>query len=120
MAANPQKPILVQNNSPAAKIARLERQNAAMKRLVRAVQDLSLARTLPAVQEIVRTAARELTGAGGATFVWREGDECFCADENAIAPLWKGQRFPLSVCVSGWAMLNRRTAVIEDIYSDSR
>ncbi len=120
MAANPQKPILVQDNSPAAKIARLERQNAAMKRLVRAVQDLSLARTLPAVQEIVRTAARELTGADGATFVLREGDECFYVDENAIAPLWKGQRFPLSACVSGWAMLNRRTAVIEDIYSDSR
>lgn len=120
MAANPQKPILVRDNSPAANIARLERQNAAIKRLVRAVQDLSLARTLPAVQEIVRIAARELTGADGATFVLREGDECFYADENAIAPLWKGQRFPLSACVSGWAMLNRRTAVIEDIYSDSR
>jgi len=120
MAANPQKPILVQDNSPAAKIARLERQNAATKRLVRAVQDLSLARTLPAAQEIVRTAARELTGADGATFVLRESDKCYYAAENAIAPLWKGQRFPLSACVSGWVMLNRQAAVIEDIYSDSR
>src|SRR5215470_19971139 len=109
MAANPQKPILVQDNSPAAKIARLERQNAAMKRLVSAVQELSLARTLATVQEVVRRAARELTGADGATFVLREGDKCFCADENAITPLWKGQRFPLSACISGWAMLHSRS-----------
>ena len=120
MAAFPHKPFLLQDNSPAAKLARLERQNAAMKRLVKAVQDLSLAHTLAAVQEIVRRAARELTGADGATFVLREGDKCFYADENAIAPLWKGQRFPLSACISGWAMLNRQTAIIEDIYSDQR
>src|SRR5215470_861073 len=120
MAAFPQRPILFQDNSPGAKIARLERQNAAMKRLVAAVQELSLARTLATVQEIVRRAARELTAADGATFVLREGDKCFYAEENAIAPLWKGQRFPISACVSGWAMLNSRAAVIEDIYSDPR
>src|SRR5215470_2800700 len=118
MAALPQKPILL--DSPSAKLRRLQRQNAAMKRLVGAVQELSLARTLATVQAIVRREARELTGADGATFVLREGDKCFYADENAIAPLWKGQRFPLSACISGWAMLNGRTAVIEDIYSDSR
>src|SRR5262249_45447335 len=31
-----------------------------------------------------------------------------------------GQRFPMSVCVSGWAMLHRQAAVIEDIYADQR
>jgi len=118
MAALPQKPILL--DSASAKLRRLQRQNAAMKRLVGAVQELSLARTLATVQAIVRREARELTGADGATFVLREGDKCFYADENAIAPLWKGQRFPLSACISGWAMLNGQTAVIEDIYSDSR
>ncbi len=69
---------------------------------------------------VVRLAARELTGADGATFVLRDGDKCFYAEENAIAPLWKGQRFPLDACVSGWTMLNRQAAVIEDIYTDSR
>jgi putative nucleotidyltransferase with HDIG domain len=44
----------------------------------------------------------------------------FYADEDAIAPLWKGQRFPLERCISGWAMLNRRSVVIEDIYKDER
>jgi signal transduction histidine kinase/CheY-like chemotaxis protein len=91
-----------------------------MERLVMAVQELSLARDLESVQAIVRHAARELTDADGATFVLREGDMCHYVDEEAIAPLWKGQRFPMSTCISGWSMLNREAAVIEDIYADSR
>ncbi|MFZ5478844.1 MAG: ATP-binding protein [Myxococcota bacterium] len=88
--------------------------------LVGVMQELSLARSLEAVQAIVRSAARTLTGADGATFVLREGDQCFYADEDAIAPLWKGMRFPMSACISGWSMLNARAAVIEDIYADPR
>jgi GAF domain-containing protein len=88
--------------------------------LVEVIQRLSLARTLPAVQDIVRRAARRLTGADGATFVLRDGDCCFYADEDAIAPLWKGQRFPMSACISGWSMLHRLPAVIDDIYADDR
>lgn len=91
-----------------------------MARLVQAVQELSLARSLPDVQRIVRTAARELTGCDGATFVLRDGGQCHYADEDAIAPLWKGSRFPLEACISGWAMLNRDSAVIPDIYLDAR
>jgi signal transduction histidine kinase len=88
--------------------------------LIDAVQQLSLARTVPEVQAIVRSAARRLTGADGATFVLRQGDRCYYADEDAIAPLWKGQRFPLGTCISGWVMLNREPAAIENIYSDDR
>jgi signal transduction histidine kinase len=88
--------------------------------LIDAVQELSLARTVADVQAIVRSAARRLTGADGATFVLRQDDRCYYADEDAIAPLWKGQRFPLSACISGWVMLNREAAAIEDIYSDER
>jgi diguanylate cyclase (GGDEF)-like protein len=68
----------------------------------------------------VRSAARSLTGADGATFVLREDGNCFYADEDAIAPLWKGRRFALESCISGWTMLNRKPAVIEDIYADPR
>ncbi|WP_324731326.1 GAF domain-containing protein [Pseudomonas paeninsulae] len=32
----------------------------------------------------------------------------------------EGQRFPLQACISGWSMLNRQAAVIEDIYFDPR
>jgi signal transduction histidine kinase len=89
-------------------------------RLVRAVQELSLARSVEAIREIVRHAARELTHADGATFVLRDGDQCHYIDEDAIAPLWKGQRFPMSACVSGWAMQHGQPAVIEDIFDDPR
>lgn len=88
--------------------------------LVRVVQDLSHAEDVATIQDIVRRAARELTGADGATFVLREGDQCFYADEDAIAPLWKGLRFPLTACISGWAMLHRHAVAIEDIYADDR
>ena len=91
-----------------------------MPGLVRVVQELSLARDVAAVQDITRRAARALTGADGATFVLRDDDKCFYADEDAIAPLWKGLRFPLESCISGWAMLNRQAVVIEDIYVDDR
>ena len=84
------------------------------------VQALSLARDMDDLQRTVRAAARELTGADGATFVLREGDYCFDADEDAIAPLWKGRRFPLKTCVSGWVMQNRKPALIKDIYEDPR
>jgi two-component system CheB/CheR fusion protein len=90
------------------------------RELVGAIQRLSLARSIAEIQEIVRSAARWLTGADGATFVLRDGTRCYYADEDAVSPLWKGQRFPMSSCISGWAMLNRRPAVIEDIYADSR
>jgi signal transduction histidine kinase len=91
-----------------------------MEQLVTVVQKLSMARSLEDVMEIVRTAARRLTGADGATFVLRDGDQCYYADEDAIAPLWKGNRFPMSRCISGWVMLNRTPATIDDIYADDR
>ncbi len=110
----------VQETSRANRLVALERHNRAMRQLVDVVQKLSLARDLGTIMSIVRLAARELTGADGATFVLRDGDNCYYAEENAIAPLWKGQRFPLSACVSGWAMNHRESVMIPDIYLDPR
>ena len=56
--------------------------------LVNTVQRLSLARDIGEVMRIVRTVARQLTGADGATFVLRDGNKCYYADEDAISPLW--------------------------------
>ncbi len=103
---------------PDAGILALQAKTSA--RLIATVQQLSLVRTLPAIQAIVRSAAREMAGADGATFVLRDGDRCHYADEDAISPLWKGQKFPMSTCISGWVMLNARPAVIPDIYVDPR
>lgn len=88
--------------------------------LLGAIQQLSVVRNLAEIQEIVRSAARRLTGADGATFVLRDEGDCFYADEDAISPLWKGQRVPMETCISGWTMLNREPAIIPDVYADER
>ncbi|HUP10884.1 MAG TPA: ATP-binding protein [Niastella sp.] len=86
--------------------------------LVQTAQELSLAQDMNRVMEIVCTAARSLTGADGATFVLKEDQHCYYAEEDAISPLWKGRRFPMTACVSGWAMINRKPVVSEDIFAD--
>src|SRR5262245_54669690 len=89
-------------------------------RLVTAVQELSLARRLEEVTAIVRRTARALAASDGASFVLRDGELCYYVDEDAITPLWKGQRFPMTSCISGWVMLNRQPVIIPDIYADAR
>lgn len=91
-----------------------------MKTFIKVIQELSLARDLKKIQAIVVSTARLLTGADGATFVLRNGNFCHYIDEEAIAPLWKGKRFPLKSCLSGWVMQNRKSVIIKDIYNDSR
>jgi HD-GYP domain-containing protein (c-di-GMP phosphodiesterase class II) len=88
--------------------------------LVGIVQRLSLARSLAEIQRLVGSAARRLIRADGATFVLRDGNQCYYADEDAIAPLWKGLRFPMHTCISGWVMLHGEPAIIPDIYADER
>lgn len=88
--------------------------------LVATVRRLAIARSMPEVMHITTQAARTLLLADGITFVLREGDFCYYAEEDAISPLWKGQRFPMSACISGWCMLEAKPAVIPDIYKDDR
>lgn len=88
---------------------------------VAAIQEsLRDAHTLDAVMTALGLAAREWTNADGVTLVLRDGDLCYYAEENAIGPLWKGRRFPMKDCISGWAMLYRQRVVIPDIYEDPR
>lgn len=94
--------------------------SAGLERLLAAVQELSMAEELETVQRIVRTAARALADGDGATFVLRDGDHCYYADEDAISPLWRGSRFPMDACVSGVAMRERVHVTIPDIYVDAR
>lgn len=89
-------------------------------RLALAIESLARARSLDEVLPLAAEAARELTGADGVAFVLRDGDQCYYAEESAIGPLWKGKRFPMTECISGWVMMNRQAAAIEDVYSDPR
>lgn len=88
--------------------------------LVKAVERLAGAADLAEIIEIVRNTARDISGADGVCFVLRDSEFCHYVDEYAIGPLWKGRRFPLTACISGWCMLNDRMAVIPDIYLDPR
>ena len=88
--------------------------------LLTAIRDLSFARDLDTVTFIVRSMGRALAGADGVTFVLRDHGQCYYVDEDAITPLWKGRRFPMESCISGWAMLHRETVVVPDIYVDPR
>ncbi|HET8560468.1 MAG TPA: GAF domain-containing protein [Marmoricola sp.] len=69
---------------------------------------------------LVTSTARALAGADGATFVVREAEQCFYVAEDAMSPLWAGQRFPLTECISGWAMIHDEPAVVPDIQADPR
>lgn len=94
--------------------------NQGMFKLLSAVQQLSLARDLQSIVSTVKYVARDLTGSDGSTFVLKDNDKCYYVDEFSISPLWKGQRFPMSICISGWVMNNKSHVAIEDIYKDAR
>lgn len=93
---------------------------AALDRLVATVERLAGAKSELEVADIVRTAARALTGADGVSVVLKKKDRVHYVDEDAVGPLWKGQDFPIEACISGWAILHRETVVIEDITGDPR
>lgn len=88
--------------------------------LIDVILKMSRSRSVEEIVEIVRRAGRRLTGADGATFILKDKNQCCYVDEDAIAPLWKGARFPIENCISGWAMLNKRHTIIKDIYKDPR
>jgi GAF domain-containing protein len=94
--------------------------NPRWKLLTVAEERLEIAPSRDAVIEVVRSTARSVLDADGVTFILRDGNLCHYVEEDAIGPLWKGQRFPMSACISGWSMLHAETAVIEDIYQDDR
>lgn len=88
--------------------------------LVAVIRRLAVVPTLAETMEIVTQAVRSLLHADGATFVLRDGNLCHYADEHAVTPLWKGRRFPMHTCISGWCMTENQAVAIPDIYQDGR
>jgi GAF domain-containing protein len=72
------------------------------------------------VIDVVRNTARQLIGAEGVTFVLRDEDHVRYLEEDAVWPLWKGQRFPIGECISGWVITHDEPAIIPDVYDDPR
>ncbi|MDX9707801.1 MAG: PAS domain S-box protein, partial [Azospira sp.] len=110
------------NQMEDANTARRQAETSAerIRLLAGVVERIAAVHDFAALMNVVRPAVRRLTGADGATLVLNDNGCCFYADEDAIGPLWKGQRFPLESCISGWVMLHGEAAVIEDIYADER
>lgn len=88
--------------------------------LTSVIRRLSTAHTLGEVMAVTVQAARALVGADGVTFVLRDGDLCYYADEDSVGPLWKGERFPAASCISGWVMKHCEAVRIPDIEQDER
>lgn len=97
-----------------------EDQDFRLKLLEAAKDRLSVAGSLEEIVTIVRSTARSVCSADGVTFVLRDNGKCHYVEEDAIGPLWKGQKFPMETCISGWCMMNKATAAIEDIFVDDR
>lgn len=95
-------------------------EDSALLTLVETVENLAGARTVEQVAAVIRSSARHIAGADGVAFILRDNDQCWYLDEDAISPLWKGRRFSLDACISGWAMINKQTVIISDIYADDR
>jgi GAF domain-containing protein len=81
---------------------------------------LRAAETPDEIVGAIRAAARRKGDVDGVTFVVREGDNCRYVAEDAVGPLWTGSSFPLTMCITGHAMLSCRTIVVPDIYEDRR
>lgn len=88
--------------------------------LIAVIRQLCFAPDLHTVTTLVRSAARQLTGADGITFVLRVGEECHYVDEDAIEAVRKERRAPLNACVAGWVILNGATVVIPNVDTDRR
>jgi PAS domain S-box-containing protein len=98
----------------------VQERNKRLELLAEAIEKAPSAHSMEELMEIVGQAARRLSNADGVSIILREGDQCFYAAENSIKPLWKGQRFPLLSCISGWAMNFLKTEVVPNIYEDPR
>ncbi|MCJ2132590.1 GAF domain-containing protein [Methylobacterium sp. J-026] len=85
-----------------------------------AIDSLEAAASLEEVVSVLRRSARAIVGSDGIAVILREGDSAYYAAEDAIEPLWRGRRFRLTECVSGWAMLHGQAAIVPDIEDDPR
>jgi len=89
-------------------------------KLTLALEQLAGVDSIDKVIEILRQTARGIVEADGITVVLKDREFCHYVAEDAREPLWAGQRFPASHCVSGWAMRECQSVSIPDVFDDPR
>ena len=90
------------------------------RELLETIEQLARAASTEEIIEVIRAGARSLIGSDGIALVMNDQGACHYVEEDAVGPLWKGHKFKMEECVSGWAMLNRETVVIPDVSDDRR
>jgi signal transduction histidine kinase/CheY-like chemotaxis protein len=90
------------------------------RELLAASQLLAPVRSFEDAADLVCSVARRLTRADGVCVVLRDGAFVQYIAEDAIAPLWKGKRFAIEQCLSGWSIVHARSAVVPNIEDDPR
>ncbi|MFW5757858.1 MAG: PAS domain S-box protein, partial [Bacteroidota bacterium] len=99
---------------------KIQKLNSQLLQIINIINQISKAGNTELLQLIVAKAARKLVNAKGTTFVIRDEGFCHYVEENTDSKLWKGKKFPLEKCITGWVMLNKQPAIVEDIYQDER
>jgi two-component sensor histidine kinase len=88
--------------------------------LLSVVESLARTSSTEEIIEVIRAKARRLIGCDGIALILRDEDLCHYIEEDAVGPLWKGHKFSMTECISGWSMIHRKTAVIADVSVDAR
>src|SRR6201996_4597272 len=88
--------------------------------LLSVVESLARTSSTEEIIEVIRAKARRLIGCDGIALILRDEDLCHYIEEDAVGPLWKGHKFSMTECISGWSMIHRKTAVIADVSIDER
>lgn len=88
--------------------------------LLSVLSDVSHIKVYDDVTTTLKNATKKLINCDASSIILKDGDQCHYIDEDSAQPLWKGMKFPLDDCISGWAIKNESTAVVPDIYDDAR
>lgn len=91
-----------------------------LSHVLSASERLARAASVHEVAAVLRDTARATVGAEGIAVIIENEGRCSYVAEDAVAPLWQGQSFPIDHCISGWAMLHGETVAIRDVRLDPR
>lgn len=86
-----------------------------MEHLLGVVQQLGFSQDMGTLVRMVLREARLLTGADGAAFVLKAGEDCCFVDEDTPVLLSKGSRIPMSDCSSGWVIQKQSGVAVPDM-----
>ncbi len=86
--------------------------------LINALQDIISVKNSIDLRKIILRAAQKLTNSDGVIFVVNENNFCNYIAENSGEHILRGKKIPIESSICGWALLNKKSVVIDDINED--